>query len=86
MIRVSEAVLPGHPDKLCDFVAEALVQEAVALDPEAYAQIEAGLWCEQLWLSGGYAVRGSAHIDVERIATEALESIAQTVNPASRRR
>ena len=23
MIRVSEAVLPGHPDKLCDFVAES---------------------------------------------------------------
>ena len=37
MIRVSEAVLPGHPDKLCDFVAESLVQAALAVDPEAYA-------------------------------------------------
>ena len=42
MIRVSEAVLPGHPDKLCDFVAESIVQAALAVDPEAYAQIEAG--------------------------------------------
>ena len=58
MIRVSEAVLPGHPDKLCDFVAESIVQAALAVDAEAYAQIEAGLWCDQLWLSGGYAARG----------------------------
>ena len=60
MIRASEAVLPGHPDKLCDFVAESVVQAALALDAEAYAQIEAGLWCDQLWLSGGYAARGAA--------------------------
>ena len=59
MIRVSEAVLPGHPDKLCDFVAESIVQAALAVDEEAYAQIEAGIWCDQLWLSGGYAARGA---------------------------
>ncbi len=84
MIRVSEAVLPGHPDKLCDFVAESIVQAALAVDDEAYAQIEAGIWCDQLWLSGGYAARG-AKLDVERIATEALDSIARAVNPDARR-
>ncbi len=84
MIRVSEAVLPGHPDKLCDFVAESLVQAALAVDPEAYAQIEAAIWCDQLWLSGGYAARGPA-LDVERIAVEALDSIARAVNPAAKR-
>jgi len=82
VIRVSEAVLPGHPDKLCDFVAESLVQAALAFDAEAYVQIEAGLWCDQLWLSGGYAARGPA-LDVERIATQALDSIARAVNPAA---
>jgi len=81
MIRVSEAVLPGHPDKLCDFVAESIVQAALALDEEAYAQIEAGIWCDQVWLSGGYAARGPA-LDVERIAVEALDSIARAVHPA----
>jgi len=80
MIRVSEAVLPGHPDKLCDHVAECLVQAALAVDPEAYAQIEAGIWCDQLWLSGGYAARGPA-LDVERIATDALDAVARAVNP-----
>lgn len=84
MIRVSEAVLPGHPDKLCDVVAESLVQAALAVDAEAYVQIEAGLWCDQLWLSGGYAARGPA-LDVERIAVEALDSIARAVDPAAKR-
>jgi S-adenosylmethionine synthetase len=84
MIRVSEAVLPGHPDKLCDFVAESVVQAALVVDPEAYAQIEAAIWCDQLWLSGGYAVRGLA-LDVERIAVEALDSIARAVDPDARR-
>jgi S-adenosylmethionine synthetase len=84
MIRVSEAVLPGHPDKLCDFVAESIVQAALAVDAEAYAQIEAAIWCDQLWLSGGYAARGAA-LDVERIAVEALDSIARAVNPDAKR-
>ena len=43
MIRVSEAVLPGHPDKLCDLVAESIVQAAIAVDLDAYAQIETGI-------------------------------------------
>jgi S-adenosylmethionine synthetase len=85
MIRVSEAVLPGHPDKLCDLVAESIVQAAIAVDIDAYAQIEAGIWCDQLWLSGGYAARGPA-LDVEKIATDALDSIARAVRPDAPRK
>jgi S-adenosylmethionine synthetase len=81
VIRFSEAVLPGHPDKRCDAVAEAIVQAALAVDPEAYAQIEAGIWCDRLWLSGGYAVRGGAVLDVETIATDTLDAIARAVDP-----
>jgi len=83
MIRVSEAVLPGHPDKLCDSVAESIVRAALAVDADAYAQIEAGIWCDQLWLSGGYAARGEP-LQVERIATGSLDSISQAVNPGAR--
>ena len=98
MIRFSEAVLPGHPDKQCDAVAEAIVQAALAVDPEAYVQVEAGIWCDRLWLSGGYAVRGvevddcvgigdggprrAATLDVERIAIDTLDAIAHAVDPS----
>ena len=80
MIRVSEAVLPGHPDKLCDHVAERLVEATMALDPEGYCQFEAGIWCEHLWLSGGYAVRGEQGVDVERVAIAALDEILDAVH------
>ena len=38
MIRVSEMVLPGHPDKFCDQVADAIIAECVAIDADAYGQ------------------------------------------------
>ena len=53
MIRHSEVVLPGHPDKICDAVAEAIVQAALAVDPDAYAQVEASVWDYEMWLTGG---------------------------------
>ena len=81
MIWVSEAVLPGHPDKLCDFVAESLVQAVLMVDPDAYAQIEAGIWCDQLWLSGGYAARGEP-LDVVHIATPVCDIAALTIAAA----
>ena len=40
MIRMSEFVLPGHPDKFCDPVADAIVAECYKVDPRAYGQVE----------------------------------------------
>ncbi|MBK6900451.1 MAG: methionine adenosyltransferase domain-containing protein [bacterium] len=57
MIRISEIVLPGHPDKYCDQVADAIVAECVRIDPDAYAQIEIAVWSCQLWLTGGVCTR-----------------------------
>ncbi len=57
MIRCSEAVLPGHPDKFCDRIADAIVAEALAADPFAFAQIEVGIWSDEAWLSGNIVTR-----------------------------
>ena len=57
MIHCAEAVLPGHPDKFCDRVADAIVAEALAADPAAFAQIEVGVWSDQAWLSGTIITR-----------------------------
>ncbi len=57
MIRVSEVVLPGHPDKFCDQVADAVIAECVAIDPDAYGQVEVSTWSDQVWLSGGVCTR-----------------------------
>lgn len=57
MIHFSEAVLPGHPDKFCDHIADAIVAEAMAADPFAFAQIEVGIWSDEAWLSGNIVTR-----------------------------
>lgn len=57
MIRLAEAVLPGHPDKFCDRVADAIVAAALEADSRAFAQIEVGVWSDQAWLSGNIVTR-----------------------------
>ena len=87
MIRVSEAVLPGHPDKLCDFVAESIVQAALAVDEEAYAQIEAGIWCDQLFLTGGIVTRAPlarALADIVRATGRRIGYVAPNAIAADR--
>ena len=40
MIYAAEYVLPGHPDKLCDAIADALVEEAARREKRALCGIE----------------------------------------------
>ena len=78
MIRFSEAVLPGHPDKFCDLVADAIVQEATRIDREAYGQVEVAVWSDELWISGGVAARTPFEKPLAQIVTEAGQSIGLT--------
>ena len=75
MIRFSEAVLPGHPDKFCDLVADAIVQEATRLDRVAYAQVEVSIWSDQMWISGGVATSVPFERGLSEIVTAAGRSI-----------
>jgi S-adenosylmethionine synthetase len=70
MIRVSEAVLPGHPDKFCDQVADAIVAESYRLDPRAYCQVEVSVWSDQVWISGGIATRKAFERPLDEIVRE----------------
>lgn len=57
MIRMSEVVLPGHPDRFCDQVADAIVGACYAADPRAYCQVEMSVWSDQVFLTGGIVTR-----------------------------
>ena len=57
MIRISEAVLPGHPDRFCDQIADAIVAAALAVDPRAACQAEVSIWGEQVFLTGVIVAR-----------------------------
>jgi S-adenosylmethionine synthetase len=57
MIWISEMVLPGHPDKFCDQIADAVIAECVKIDEDAYGQVEVAIWSDQVWISGGICTR-----------------------------
>jgi S-adenosylmethionine synthetase len=75
MIRVSEAVLPGHPDKFCDQIADAIVAESYTVDPRAYCQVEVSVWSDQVWISGGIATREPVERPLDEIVREVGHNI-----------
>jgi len=56
-MRISEAVLAGHPDKFCDQVADAVIAACMAVDADAYGQVEVAAWSDEVWLNGGICTR-----------------------------
>jgi S-adenosylmethionine synthetase len=63
MIRVSEFVLPGHPDKFCDAVADAIIAEVLKVDADGYGQVEVAVWSDQVFLTGGVCTRRPIPVD-----------------------
>jgi len=75
MIRVSEMVLPGHPDKFCDQVADAIVQACYAVDPQAYCQVEMSCWSDEIFLTGGIVTARPLAKSLEDIVRETGRAI-----------
>jgi S-adenosylmethionine synthetase len=75
MIRVSEMVLPGHPDKFCDQVADAIIAECAGIDADAYGQVEVSVWSDRVWLSGGVCTRRPLERDLRDIVVEVGRAI-----------
>lgn len=40
VVRTSEAVCIGHPDKLCDLIADTILDDILAVDPAAHVAVE----------------------------------------------
>ena len=70
MIRCSEAVLDGHPDKFCDQLADLILHDALRQSPGAYGQVECGIWSNRIWVSGLVAATPAPEIDVLMLARE----------------
>jgi S-adenosylmethionine synthetase len=52
MIALAEWVLPGHPDKLCDALADRIVGEVLRVDPLAQCGIEAACAFDHVFVTG----------------------------------
>ena len=69
----SESVTEGHPDKLCDQISDAILNEILAQDP--YARVA----CETTCTTGMVQVMGeistSCYVDIPKIARDTVREI-----------
>jgi S-adenosylmethionine synthetase len=78
--ETAEFVLPGHPDKLCDALADAIVSRVLAADPWGQCGIEAACVFDQVVVTGRIASQDAALLrelaegGIERLAREAYAS------------
>ena len=59
-LRFAEAVLPGHPDKLADQIADAIVDIALAKDDRAIVQVEVAVHHNICHVNGRVSTAGGA--------------------------
>ena len=69
----SESVTEGHPDKVCDSIADAILDELVAQDPMTRSAIECCAAYNTLFLTG--EVTSRAQVDYEAIARRVIREI-----------
>lgn len=73
VLFTSESVSEGHPDKVCDKIADSILDECLRLDPQAHVACEVFATTEYIVIGGEITVNG--HIDYEGIARNVLREI-----------
>jgi S-adenosylmethionine synthetase len=69
-VFVSESVTPGHPDKLCDGIADAVTDALLRQDARAAAEVECAVASGIVFLAARVAAR--AALDMPAIARQVL--------------
>lgn len=75
----SESVCAGHPDKICDAISDAILDELLKQDPNTRAGIETVAGANQICLFG--EIKTTAQVDFERIVRTKVRELGYT-NPA----
>ncbi len=73
VLFTSESVSEGHPDKVCDKIADSILDACLALDPHAHVACEVFATTEFIVIGGEITVAG--HPDYEGIARNVLREI-----------
>ncbi|MFW6120438.1 MAG: methionine adenosyltransferase [Petrotogales bacterium] len=75
-ILSSESVTEGHPDKMCDLISDAILDEAIKQDKYSRVAVETGT------KNGGVMVFGEmtteAYVDIPRVVRDVIKGIGYT--------
>ncbi|HMH31207.1 MAG TPA: methionine adenosyltransferase [Methylomirabilota bacterium] len=72
----SESVCAGHPDKICDSISDAILDAALAQDPNSRTGIETVAGANKIALFG--EIKTKADINFEKIARDRVKALGYT--------
>jgi len=70
----AEFIFPGHPDKLCDAIADALVEAAQQRETRALVGVEVAVHRDHVYVTGRIGCKDSETIDVTAIVRGVYQS------------
>jgi S-adenosylmethionine synthetase len=73
----SESVCAGHPDKICDAISDAIIDAALAQDPNSRTGIETVAGANRIALFG--EIKTTAELNFEHIVREKVVELGYTV-------
>ena len=71
----SESVTCGHPDKVCDQIADRILDELLSQDPESHVACEVTCATDEVHIFG--EVTTKAAVDYEDIARQVISQIGE---------
>lgn len=74
LIHPAEFVFPGHPDKVCDAIADSIVEEARRRERRALVGVEVAAHRRGVHVTGRVACEGAAGIDVDSIVRDTFRT------------
>lgn len=69
----SESVTEGHPDKLCDYISDSILDGYLEQDPEARVACECVAGKGEIYITG--EITSSANIQIEEVVRNAIKEI-----------
>ncbi len=72
----SESVTEGHPDKICDQISDAILDELLRQDPNSRVAVETLVTTGSVHVAG--EVTTKAYADIQKIARDTLKKIGYT--------
>ena len=69
----SESVTEGHPDKLCDYISDTILDECLKQDENSRVAVETFVSKDNVMIAG--QITTNAIIDVEKIARERIKEV-----------
>src|SRR3989344_63602 len=75
-VLTSESVTEGHPDKICDQVSDAIVDELIKQDPYSRVAVQCLTTTGLIMIAGEVTTKGYA--DVQHLARKVLKDIGYT--------